>query len=168
MSFKATLTVEGKSFNVLQCSHVLKQKNERGKVTSGVRGGSITLILDSTDEELFGSWATSSTAKKNGEIVFDRIDQQSALQKLEFEDAYALFYFELMSSENLTDIAAILDVSNDVFTFDLTEKNLYLDRLFSATKTILNFAERTRIGNCILLRLSAAKIKLDGIDHQNT
>jgi hypothetical protein len=168
MSFKATLTVDGKSFNVLQCSHFLKQKSERGKVTSGVRGGAITLILDSTDEELFGSWATGPTAKKNCEIVFDRIDQQSALQKLEFEDAYALFYFELMASRNLSDVEAILEVSNDVLSFDLTEKNLYLDRLFSATKTLLNFAGRTQVSNCILLRLSAAKIKLDGIDHQNT
>ncbi|GAB3318786.1 hypothetical protein GCM10027299_10710 [Larkinella ripae] len=168
MSFKATLTVEGKSFNVLQCSHFLKQKSERGKVTSGVRGGSITLIIDSSDEELFGSWATSPTAKKNGEIVFNRIDQQSALQKLEFEDAYALFYFELMASDYISNIDAILDVSEDVYALDLTEINLYLNRLTSATKTILRFAERTRVSNCILLRLSAAKIKLDGIDHQNT
>ncbi|UFH52057.1 type VI secretion system tube protein TssD [Spirosoma sp. KNUC1025] len=168
MSFKATLTVEGKSFDVLQCAHFLKQKSERGKVTSGVRGGAITLILDSTEDELLGSWATSPTAKKSGEIVFERIDQRSALQKLEFEDAYAIFYFELMSSKAISDVSAILDVSNDIFSFDVTEQNLLVERFTDATRNILRFTDRTRNANCILLRLSAAKIKLDGIDHQNT
>ena len=168
MSFKATLTIDGKSFSVLQCAHFLQQKSERGKVTSGVHGGTITLIVDGTDEELLGSWASGPTAKKNGEIVFDRIDQQSALQKLEFEDAYATFYFELMSSQYISDVDVILDVFNDIFSLDTSTSNVYLDRMQNATKTILRFAERTRNSNCILLRLSAAKIKLDGIDHKNT
>lgn len=167
MSFKATLTVEGKSFDVLQCAHSLKQKSERGKVASGVRGGAITLILDSTEDELLGSWATSPKAKKSGEIVFERIDQHSALQKLEFEDAYALFYYELMSSRALSDVSAILDVSNDVIQFDMIEKDPLFERLTDATRTILRFADRTRNANCILLRLSASKIKLDGIEHKN-
>ncbi|GAB3783021.1 hypothetical protein GCM10028818_40090 [Spirosoma horti] len=168
MSFNATLTVEGKSFNLLQCSHTLKQKSERGKVTSGVRGGTITLIIDGTEDELLGIWATGPTAKKNGEIVFDRVDQKSSLQKLEFEDAYALFYFELMSANPVSKVDAILEVCNDIFSFDQTEKNVFIERLINNTTTILRFAERTRISNCILMRLSAAKIKLDGIDHKNT
>lgn len=168
MSFRATLTVEGKSYNVLQCSHFLKQNRERGKVTSGVRGGSITLIIDSTDEEIFGSWATSPTAKKNGELVFDRVDQQSALQKLEFEDAYAIFYFEFMASEYVYNVDAILDIMHDIYTLDEGGKLDVLDRYTAATNTMLNFVKRTGLSNCILLRLSAAKIKLDGIDHRNT
>lgn len=167
MSFKAKLTVEGKSFDVLQCAHFLKQKSERGKVTSGVRGGAITLILDGTEDELLGSWATSPKAKKSGEIVFERIDQRSTLQKLEFEDAYALFYYELMSSRALSDVSAILDVSSDIISFDQTEKNQLEERFIDATRTILRFADRTRNANCILLRLSASKIKLDGIEHKN-
>ncbi len=168
MSFRATLTVEGKSYNVLQCSHFLKQKSERGKVTSGVRGGSIMLIIDSTDEELFGGWATSPTAKKNGELVFDRVDQQSTLQKLEFEDAYAMFYFEFMASEYMNDVDAILATCRDLFDLDESGKHDLLDRYISATNIMLDFVKRTGISNCILLRLSAAKIKLDGIDHKNT
>ncbi|GAB4044068.1 type VI secretion system tube protein TssD [Spirosoma litoris] len=168
MSFRATLTIEGKSYNVLQCAHSLKQKSERGKVTSGVRGGSIVLIIDSTDEEIFGSWATSPTAKKNGELVFDRIDQQSSLQKLEFEDAYAIFFFEFMASEYMNNVDPIIDTMRDIFDLDESGKQDLLDRYITGTNVILNFAKRTGISNCILLRLSAAKIKLDGIDHQNT
>lgn len=168
MSFKATLTVEGKSYNVLQCTHILKQKIERGKVTSGVRGGSITLIIDSTDEEIFGSWATSPTAKKNGEIVFDRIDQQSSLQKLEFEDAYAIFYFELMASEYMNNVDALIDTFHDLFATDETSANPFVDRMVNSTNNMLRFVKRTGVSNCILLRLSASKIKLDGIEHKNT
>ncbi|MVM30391.1 hypothetical protein GO755_10130 [Spirosoma sp. HMF4905] len=168
MSFKATLTIEGKSYNVLQCTHLLKQKAERGKVTSGVRGGAITMIIDSTDEEIFGSWATSPTAKKNGEIVFDRVDQQSALQKLEFEDAYAIFYFELMASAYMDNVDVLIDTFHDMFASDESTNNSLLDRFTVATNNMLRFVKRTGVSNCILLRLSAGKIKLDGIDHQNT
>ncbi|GAB2790094.1 hypothetical protein GCM10027275_38700 [Rhabdobacter roseus] len=168
MSFKATLTIEGKTFDVLQCTHTLSQKYERGRPVSGIRGGVIILILGSTDDDLLGDWATGPTAKKNGEIVFDRIDQRSVLQKLEFQDAYATFYFEFMSSYNLTNTDAVFEALAETLSTDIVKENLFLERVMNNTKTIIRFAERTRVSNCILIRLSAAKIKLDGIDHQNT
>ena len=167
MSFQATLTVEGKKFDVLQCNHVMTQKYERGRPTSGVRGGIIILILDGTDEDLLGAWATGTTVKKDGEIVFDRIDQKSTLQKLEFKEAYATLYFEFMASEYIDAEAVFESIASTQIT-DLTNENDFLSRIISNTKTLLRFAERTRVSNCILLRLSAAKIKLDGIDHQNS
>lgn len=167
MAFRATLTVEGKSFDVLQCSHTLSQKHERGRTTSGVRGGVIVLILDGTDEDLLGDWATGPTIKKDGEITFDRIDQQSSLQKLEFQDAYATMYFEFLSSTS-TNADAVFETQSDTLTLDATQEDVFGLRVLNNTKTLVRFAERTRNSNCILLRLSAAKIKLDGIDHQNT
>ncbi|GAB2556275.1 type VI secretion system tube protein TssD [Spirosoma areae] len=168
MSFKATLTVEGKKFDVLQCTHTLSQKYERGRATSGVRGGVIILILNGTDEELLGTWASGPTVKKSGDIVFDRIDQRSALQKLEFEDAYATFYFELMTASHLTNIDVVYEALAESISTDIAKENLFYERIMNNTKTILRFSERTRVSNCILLRLTAPKIKLDGIDHQNT
>lgn len=167
MSFLATLTVEGKNFNVLQCIHSMSQKAEKGKPTSGVRGGIIILILDGTDDDVLGNWATGATVKKDGEIVFERIDQQSTLQKLEFQEAYATLYFEFMSSKYINS-EAVFESMASTQTMDLTSENDFLYRVISNTKTLLRFAERTRISNCILMRLSAAKIKLDGIEHKNT
>lgn len=167
MSFQATLTVEGKNFNVLQCNHIMSQKAEKGKPTSGVRGGTIILVLDGTDEDVLGNWATGATVKKDGEIVFERIDQQSTLQKLEFQEAFATLYFEFMSSKYINAEAVFESIANTQ-AMDLTNENEFIYRVITNTKTILRFAERTRISNCILLRLSAAKIKLDGIEHKNT
>ncbi|MGA0560237.1 type VI secretion system tube protein TssD [Larkinella sp. VNQ87] len=168
MSFKATLTVEGKKFDVLQCTHTLVQKYQRGRTTSGVRGGVIILILDGTDDDLLGNWVSGTTVKKNGEIVFDRVDQRSSLQKLEFEDAYATFYFEFMSRGYIDQVDAMVEVLQETISVDITKENEYEQRVINNTVKLLRFAERTRHSNCILIRLSAAKIKLDGIDHQNT
>ncbi|GAB3796403.1 hypothetical protein GCM10028819_13950 [Spirosoma humi] len=167
MSFRATLTIDGKSFEVLQCSHTLSQKHDRGKTTSGVRGGVIMLILQGSDEDLLGDWATGPTVKKDGDITFDRIDQQSTLQKLEFQDAYATLYFEFMASGAI-DADAVFEAIPDTLNLDLTKENEFDARVINNTKIIVRFVERTQHSNCILLRLSAAKIKLDGIDHQNT
>ena len=167
MSFLATLTVEGKKFNVLQCSHSLYQKVERGRTTSGVRGGVIILIVDGTDDDLLGDWATGTTTKKDGDITFDRVDQKSTLQKLEFQEAYATMYFEFLAS-NYIDYDAVLSAIMESQSLDLMKEDEFMERIINNTKTLVRFVERTRISNCILMRLSAAKIKLDGIDHQNT
>ena len=167
MPFQATLTVEGKSFRVLECSHTLSQKYERGKPTSGVRGGVIILILDGTDEDLLGDWATGATVRKDGEIVFDRIDQQSSLQKLEFEEAYATMYLEFMTSTAIDAMAVYYSLVDSLAT-DTAGDDQFLAVMMANRRRLLAFVQRTRTSNCILLRLSAAKIKLDGIDHQNT
>ncbi|QDK80682.1 hypothetical protein EXU85_19550 [Spirosoma sp. KCTC 42546] len=166
MSFKATLTVEGKEFNVLQCTHLMDQKYKKGKATSGVLGGRIIVIIESSDDDLLGNWATGPTVKKDGEIVFDRIDQKSSLQKLEFQEAYMTQYFEFMSSSHIN-ADSVLAAMEDYFVLDATTEAENERRLIVNRRVLVKFAERTRVSNCILLRLSAAKIKLDGIDHQN-
>ncbi|MCY7352990.1 MAG: hypothetical protein LH606_20425 [Cytophagaceae bacterium] len=167
MSFQATLTVEGKTFNVLQCSHRISQKYERGKVTSGVRGGVIILIVEGTDEDLLGDWASGPTVKKDGDVTFNRIDQKSKFQKLEFEGAYATHYFEFMTSKNI-DEQGVFESMADNITMDIKNDDKNETIRIMNVKTLVRFAERTGMSNCILLRLSAEKIKLDGIDHQNT
>lgn len=168
MSFLATLTIEGKHFNVLQCKHSLAQKYERGKPTSGVRGGAIQVIIDGTDDDLLGSWATSPTLKKDGEITFDRIDQKSTLQKLEFQDAYATLYLEFMAADTI-DADAVHSAVIESIQLDMVSTTDHSHtRAIDGTKTLVQFTERTGSSNCILLRISAAKIKLDGIEHQNT
>ncbi|MVM30393.1 hypothetical protein GO755_10140 [Spirosoma sp. HMF4905] len=166
MSFKATLTVEGKEFNVLQCTHLMDQNYKKGKATSGVMGGRIVVILESSDDDLLGIWAAGPTVKKDGEIVFDRIDQKSSLQKLEFQEAYMTQYFEFMAS-NYINADAVLAAMEDYFVLDATNQSEDDRRVIVNRRALIKFAERTRVSNCILLRLSAAKIKLDGIDHQN-
>ena len=167
MSFKATLTVEGKEFDVLQCTHLMDQSYKKGKATSGVLGGRIVVILDSSDDDLLGTWATGPTVKKDGEIVFNRVDQESSLQKLEFEEAYMTQYFEFMSSSYIN-AEAVLAAMEDYFLLDATDQSEDERRVIANRRALFKFARRTGVSNCILLRLSAAKIKLDGIDHQNT
>lgn len=125
------------------------------------------MVLDGTDEDVLGNWATGATVKKDGDIVFERIDQQSTLQKLEFQEAYATLYFEFMSSKHISS-ETIFETITGTQTTDLTSENDFLYRVITNTKTLLRFVERTRISNCILMRLSAAKIKIDGIEHKNT
>lgn len=167
MSFQATLTVEGKTFNVLQCIHSLSQKYERGRPTSGVRGGVIVMILDGTDDDMLGDWATGATVRKDGDITFNRTDQQSTLQKLEFQEAYATMYSEFMSASTI-DNATIFEDLRDSVNTDSGTTDPNSRRVITNRTRLIRFIERTESTYCILIRLSAGKIKLDGIEHQNT
>lgn len=152
---------------MLQCYHKMGQKTDNGRPTSGVRGGMIQLILDGSDEDLLGEWATGPTAKKDGEIAFERTDQQSTLSKLEFKEAYSTLYFEFVASDVIHADSVLISL-NEMAEWDLTNEDDFSKRVVTNTKSLVNFVDRTRVSNCILLRLSAAKITLDGIDHQNT
>jgi hypothetical protein len=167
MPFQATLTVEGKSFNILECSHSLTQKYERGRPTSGVRGGVIVMLLDGSDEDLLGDWATGTTTHKDGEITFERVDQQSSLQKLEFQEAYTTMYFEFMGSTTI-DATKIYYAIRDSIATDAVGNDEFVTTIKSNRRRLLRLVERMQVSSCILLRLSAAKIKLDGIEHKNT
>ena len=75
-SFKATLKVNGKEFDVVSVAYQFNQKtDEKGRPASDVRKGNITVaIVGSEDDSLLG-WMIDPYKKTNGSIVFEKIDQ---------------------------------------------------------------------------------------------
>ncbi len=101
MSFLAKLMLDGEEFNVISCRHKTTQgTNENGMPSSKIRGGKISILVESNMKIDFYEWATSSSATKNGEIIFFKRDNISSLKTLEFVDAYCVEHIESFDAVN--------------------------------------------------------------------
>lgn len=105
-SFHATLKVDGKEFEVLNCVFSFGQNtDEKNRPSSDVRKGHIAVDIIATDDETILGWMIDPYQKKNGSIIFEKIDQASTLKELKFTDGYCVSYtehFNYNSTEPMT------------------------------------------------------------------
>ncbi|MFT3701391.1 MAG: type VI secretion system tube protein TssD [Agriterribacter sp.] len=96
MSFLAKLEVDGEELNVLNCSFRFSQHiDATGKPTSLPKGGTVTMIVESTGNTHLFDWMISPTQTKNGKLTFFRRDANSKLKTLEFSEAHCVDYHEI-------------------------------------------------------------------------
>jgi len=95
MSFLSKFQIEGKTYNVLECTYKLHQQtDEVGKPISRTTGGKITLAVESdSDTELF-HWAKEPEHAKNGTIIFFKRDTMAKQKILEFTNGFCVEYQE--------------------------------------------------------------------------
>lgn len=166
MSFKATLAVAGKTYDVIQCHLPLSQKfDQKGKPVSGVLAGRIVLIVDGTDDGTLGSWMADPVKKQDGTITFYRVDQESKFKEVDFEGAYMMTLLENFTDDSQLFESLLLEtdaISTDQIADEAEEiiKN-------NARRRLLDCQRRTGRSYCMLIRLSAEKVKIDGIEHRN-
>jgi|LGVF01.2.fsa_nt_gb hypothetical protein len=95
MSFKVSLKVDGKDYQVLKCKYTLNQNVDKsGRPTSSIIGGEIEITLKSSDETVFFEWMCDPTMKKDGTITFYKRDEEAKMKELNFSDAYLINYVE--------------------------------------------------------------------------
>ncbi len=157
MSFKATIDVGGKTFELIHCESILDQKTDNaGRPSSGVQGGRLWIVVEGTDDDTFGSWVTDPTKKQDGTITFFKIDQDSKFKEIEFKGAYLTLMVEsFITDDEVSDLA-----KREYFSSD----EPYLQAAYDLMKEVQN---RTQMSYVIVCRLSAEKIKIDGVDHDN-
>lgn len=156
MSFKATLTIEGKSFDILECTSLLRQKhNAKGNPASGVTAGILHIILEGTADDTFAKWITDPTARKDGTIVYFRTDQDSKFKEIKFKSAYLIRLTEstIIPEDVRPDHLAV----GDAITPAQREK----------FNEIMTFHARTSMSYIMYCYISAEKITIDGVDHDN-
>jgi len=150
MSFKATLDIGDKTFDLMYCESKLEQKTDLfGRPASGVRGGSLWMMIKGTSDDTFSAWAVDPTKQQDGTITFFRIDQDAKFKRIEFKNAY------------LTDL---------VESFIADEDLSHLERRGipdAQSKLIMQIQQRTRTSYIIFCNISAEKIKIDGVEHDN-
>lgn len=94
-SFHSLLKLDGKEFEVLNCTYSFTQNtDEKNRPSSDVRKGHISLDIVATDDETILGWMVDPYQKKNGSIVFEKIDQASTLKEIKFTDCYCVHYTE--------------------------------------------------------------------------
>jgi hypothetical protein len=167
MSFNAEFKVAGTTYSIIECSIPMHQKyDQKGKPASGVHSGRIRLILEGTDDGTLGNWMSDPTKKQDGKLVFFRIDQPSTFKEVKFEGAYIVALMENfttdmeMSKALVTEEGAInLDIGKE------DDENHIWHKL--RLKLLLASQHRTRMSYCMLVEITAEKITIDGVEHQN-
>ena len=102
MSFKATMTVDGTDYKVVSCSYGLNQSVDgSGRPTSEVKAMDIHLVIESSEDNSIMEWACDSYGKKDGSIVFNKIDQDQKMKQIDFTDGYVTSYSESFGGDTM-------------------------------------------------------------------
>jgi len=100
MVLTARLIIDGhESGNVgiplLSCSYSFTQDiDQRGLPKTEVKGGVITLVINSIDDQEIMQWMFSAKADKSGKIAFSGEETEKVFKTLEFKDARCIAYHE--------------------------------------------------------------------------
>lgn len=166
MSFKAELSVAGRTYKVYACYSSFEQSvGANGRPSSGVKGGKINFILEGTDDMALWDWIGDPTKKQDGVVTFYRIDQDSKFKELEFKGAYAMSLAESFCVEG--QVQQLMEIFEQTADLDLNNEDEYSAKMVASNKRLARFHHRSRIAYCLYLYISAEKIKIDGVEHEN-
>ncbi|MDJ1467189.1 type VI secretion system tube protein TssD [Cytophagaceae bacterium DM2B3-1] len=111
-SFNATLQVEGGEYDVLSCNFSFGQAtDDKGRPASNVKGGNLFIQIVTSDDTALLGWMIDPYKKTNGSIVFKKIDEDSTLKEVKFEDAYCVGYSESFNSTSASAMTVSLNIS---------------------------------------------------------
>lgn len=93
--FSAKFKIEGKEFKVLKFNYELDRDiDQTGRPAGDVRGGVVSLTIESSQETMFWDWMIDAFARKDGEIEFFKRDEPSPGKVVKFTEAYMIQYGE--------------------------------------------------------------------------
>ena len=114
-SFSAKFTFDGGSddgYDVISSNYSLGQAtDEQGRPASVVMGGTIFVQFVVGDDSSVIGWMIDPYKKVNGSLKFNRIDQDSTLKEIQFEDGYCTQYSESFSSTNSSAMTCSITIS---------------------------------------------------------
>ncbi len=95
-SFRASLELGGKEFDVLSSEYAFsRDTDKKGKISSNVYGGRITLTIESTeDTSVIEAMLNSQFKSVEGKIIYKKTDEDAKMKEVEFKNAYIVFYKE--------------------------------------------------------------------------
>ena len=99
MSFTAALKIGGKEYAIIRADYDFTQptNSQRQPVAKPI-SGFINLTIEASKDSEPIEWMISHKMVKNGEIIFYRTDSHSEMRKIEFENAYCVYYREVFDT----------------------------------------------------------------------
>ena len=111
-SFSAVFKFDGNEYEILTCCYSFDQlTDDKGRPASAVRSGHITVSFVLNDDEKILEWMNDADKKAAGSIVFKKIDQDSTLKEVKFEDAYCVSYTESFTANVPDSMVASIAIS---------------------------------------------------------
>jgi hypothetical protein len=94
MAFKAELNLEGERRLVDFSFSLSRDVDPTGRPSGLVRGGSIQLTVESTEDTSLFEWITDPSKHKSGSIKIYKQDNDAVEKEVKFEKAYIVNYGE--------------------------------------------------------------------------
>lgn len=95
MAFRATLTLGGKEFDVLDCKYNLKRDvDSKGRPSSNIYGGQIRIHVESTEDTSILEQMTNQFKPISGSVVFKKGDEEAKMKELTWENGYIIEFDE--------------------------------------------------------------------------
>ena len=97
-SFRAHLELGGKEFDVLFSEYSFSRSTDKkGKVSSNVIGGRVTIEIESTeDTSVIESMLNSQFKSISGKLVYKKTDEDSKMKEVEFKNSYLVHFKETL------------------------------------------------------------------------
>lgn len=96
MAFQAKLKIGGKEFDVINCNYSLhRDVDPKGRPSSPVYGGSINLVIESTeDTSIVEAMVNNQFKPLDGSILFKKSEEDAKMKELSFEKGYVVQFTE--------------------------------------------------------------------------
>ncbi|GHT06871.1 hypothetical protein AGMMS49525_15550 [Bacteroidia bacterium] len=95
MAFRATLSLNGKEFDVLDCDYKLKRDvDSKGRPASNIYGGEIRVHVESTEDTSILEQMVSQFKPVSGSISFKKGDEEAKMKELTWENGYIVSFAE--------------------------------------------------------------------------
>ena len=95
MAFRATLSLGGKEFDVLDCDYKLKRDvDSKGRPASNIYGGKVRVHVESTEDTSILEQMVSQFKPISGSIVFKKGDEEAKMKELSWENGYIIEFEE--------------------------------------------------------------------------
>jgi len=95
MSFRASLTLEGKTYDVIKCDYsIYREVDSKGRPSSNLYGGKINLTVESTTDTSIIEKMSTQFKPNTGTIDFKKGDEDSKMKELKWENGYIVNYQE--------------------------------------------------------------------------
>ncbi|AMQ01865.1 hypothetical protein AY601_5052 [Pedobacter cryoconitis] len=95
-SFKAVLKFADnpvKGYDILQCNYSFRQQtDDKGRPSSPALGGNVFIQITTPPDDFLLKWMVDSYKRRTGLVTFMKLDEESAFQRVAFEDAYCVEY----------------------------------------------------------------------------
>lgn len=125
MASIAKLMLDNEEMTVLHIKYKLNQGVDgNNRINTVVRGGTIQMVVESSENEDIHAWAASNDMTKSGEIVFKRQDTTSAMRKLTFKNAHCIRFAEEFHARDNQPMVMIFTLSaEEISTARMDYKN---------------------------------------------
>lgn len=100
MSFNATVSIDGGAeVRVLHASYALNRDvDSTGRPSSMIRGGTVQIEIESTEDVSLFAWMVDQYSTKNGKITFFKRDSKTKMKELSWENGYIVTFSESIDS----------------------------------------------------------------------